>query len=56
MVKDEDEIDYYKQKITAINQNEPAVRHEVPHFASDNTDWKLVPMKEVREFCQREDT
>ena len=31
------------------------MQHEIPHFASENTDWKYVPMKEVREFSDKND-
>lgn len=56
MIKDEEEIDYYKPKIEYINRDEPAVRHEIPHYASSTSDWKYVPMQEVRNLCLSKDT
>ena len=49
MIKDEDEINYYREKIKGLNS--PPERHSVPHIASGNTGWLYKPMHEVKEFC-----
>lgn len=61
MVKDEEEIRYYSHWVADINRgNEPRPPKEgeeaVPHIASATTDWRYVPMQEIRELCRVGDT
>jgi len=54
MIKDEEEIRYYREKLAEVNVAGPASvkDHRTPHFASPNTSWQYVPMKEIGELCK----
>ena len=53
MSKDEREIRYYKEKL--YEKNPDYERHNVPHFASESTNWLFKQMNEVMSFVEHND-
>ena len=47
MIKDEEEAEYYKNKLNELNGPIPEDEHQIPHIASNSTNWLYKPMYDI---------